>query len=162
MGKVIDRSGIVTDEWQVFNRSALPGAVRRVLVNSDDLLRYPRYFERASFELGLNLGADEAVQDVAGWLPLMSMVRLNFESFADGRAFSQARLLRQRFAFGGDIRAHGQVLRDQLLFMCRCGINQFSLAPGEDFDLALAAFGDIGESYQPDWAGGSIDGLAHS
>ena len=66
-------------------------------------------------------------------------MQLNFLSFADGRAFSQARLLRERYDYRGDIRAHGEVLRDQLSFMQRCGINQFNLAEGEDLELALAA-----------------------
>ena len=76
-------------------------------------------------------------------------MRVNFTSFADGRPFSQAKLLRERFSYTGDIRAHGQVLRDQLAFMRCCGINQFSLAEGEDVELALAAFNDISSSYQP-------------
>ena len=150
MARVIDRYRIIADDWRRYDRFAAQGAMRRVLVSSDDLVRYPHYFERSTFELGLDLGADEAPDDFVNWLPRLDMVRLNFESFADGRAFSQAQMLRHRYAFSGDIRAHGQVLRDQLSFMFRCGINQFSLAQGEDIELALAAFTDISESYQPD------------
>jgi len=83
------------------------------------------------------------------WLPRFELVRLHFNAFSDGRPFSQAMLLRERYAYRGNIRAHGDVLRDQLSFMQRCGINQFSLAESEDVDLALAAFQDISESYQP-------------
>jgi uncharacterized protein (DUF934 family) len=101
-------------------------------------------------QLGVDLDADDDLASLVSWLPRLHLLRLNFTSFADGRAFSQARLLRERFSYTGDIRAHGQVLRDQLAFMRCCGINQFSLAEGEDVELALAAFNDISNSYQPD------------
>ncbi len=67
-----------------------------------------------------------------------------------GRAFSQARLLRERMAYRGDIRAQGDVLRDQLSFMQRCGFTQFQLADSEEISLALNAFSDISHSYQPE------------
>ena len=50
---------------------------------------------------------------------------LDFPSFTDGRAFSQARLLRERYGFAGEIRARGEILRDQIFFMTRCGIDAF-------------------------------------
>ena len=77
-------------------------------------------------------------------------LRAQGESFADGRAFSQARLLRERFSFQGDIHAQGEVLRDQLSFMQRCGVSQFRLAEREDTELALSAFADISKNYQPE------------
>lgn len=150
MTTAINLSEVIIDDWVRYDRFRSLGGARRVLVSIEDLKRYPRYFERSLFELGVELAAEGRVDDIAGWLPRLGLVSLNFGAFADGRAFSQARLLRERFAYRGDIRAHGQVLRDQLSFMQRCGINQFSLAEGEDVELALAAFQDISESYQPE------------
>ena len=75
---------------------------------------------------------------------------LKFEGFSDGRAFSQARLLRERYRFTGEIRARGEVLRDQLSFMQRCGFTEFELEDNTDIKLALSAFGDISHSYQPE------------
>ena len=161
MASVIDLSGIIVDDWLPYDRFALQGAAQRVLVTSSDLDRYPRYFERALFELGVDLQPDEAIEDIARWIPRLKLVRLNFSAFADGRAFSQARLLRERFAYRGDIRAHGEVLRDQLAFMQRCGINQFDLAAGEDPELALAAFADISVSYQPELSTPALDRVAN-
>jgi uncharacterized protein (DUF934 family) len=145
----INLSEEIIDDWVRYDRFRSLGGARRVLVSIEDLKRCPRYFERSLFELGVELAAEDRVDDIAGWLPRLGLVSLNFGAFADGRPFSQAKLLRERFAYRGDIRAHGQVLRDQLSFMQRCGINQFSLAEGEDVELALAAFQDISESYQP-------------
>jgi uncharacterized protein (DUF934 family) len=149
MATVIDLSAVVTDEWVRYDRYRSLGGATRILVSVVDLARYPRYFERSSLRLGLDLEVGDAIGEVSAWLPRFELIRLNFEAFSDGRPFSQARLLRERYAYRGDIRAHGQVLRDQLSFMQRCGINQFSLADGEDVDLALDAFQDISESYQP-------------
>jgi uncharacterized protein (DUF934 family) len=146
----INLSEIIVDDWVRYDRFRSLGGARRVLVSIEGLKRYPRYFERSLFQLGVELAAEDRVDDIADWLPRLGLVSLNFGAFADGRPFSQAKLLRERFAYRGDIRAHGQVLRDQLSFMQRCGINQFSLAEGEDVELALAAFQDISESYQPE------------
>jgi len=149
MTTVIDLSEVIVDDWVRYDRFRALGRVRRVLVSFEGLRRYPRYFERSLFQLGVELEADDPIDDIASWLPRLDLISLNFGVFADGRPFSQARLLRNRFGYRGDIRAHGEVLRDQLSFMQRCGINQFCLAVGEDAELALDAFADISESYQP-------------
>jgi uncharacterized protein (DUF934 family) len=81
-------------------------------------------------------------------LERLQIVFLIFETFADGRAFSQARLLRDRYSCHGDIRAVGEVLCDQLCFMRRCGFNQFQLSENEDIGLAFSSFGYISVSYQ--------------
>jgi uncharacterized protein (DUF934 family) len=150
MTTVINLFEVIVDDWVRYDRFCSLGGTRRVLVSFEDLGRYPRFFERSLFELGVELEADDEIDDIAGWLPRLDLVSLNFGVFADGRPFSQAKLLRDRFDYRGNIRAHGEVLRDQLSFMQRCGINQFCLAEGEDVELALGAFADISESYQPE------------
>jgi len=150
MTTVIDPSEVIVDDWVRYDRFRALGGVRRVLVSFEDLGRYPRYFERSLFQLGVELEADNPIDDIAGWLPRLDLISLNFAVFADGRPFSQAKLLRDRFGYRGDIRARGEVLRDQLSFMQRCGISQFCLAEGEDVELALGAFDDISERYQPE------------
>ena len=151
MPTLINLSEIIVDDWVRYDR---PGsqdvASRHVLVSAEDLARFPQFFERSPFHLGVELESDDEVDDLAAWLPRLELIRLKFDVFADGRPFSQAKLLRERFAYRGDICAYGEVLRDQLSFMQRCGINQFSLADGEDVELALDAFRDIHESYQPE------------
>ena len=150
MTNVIDLTEVIVDDWVRYDRFRALGGVRRVLVSFEDLGRYPRYFERSLFQLGVELEADNPIDDIAGWLPRLDLISLNFAVFADGRPFSQAKQLRDRFGYRGDIRARGEVLRDQLSFMQRCGISQFCLAEGEDVELALGAFDDISERYQPE------------
>lgn len=150
MANVIDLSGVINDDWVRYDRLRCMGGARRLLVSAKDLAKYPGYFERAQVELGLELEADDVIEGIVSWLPRLVLVCINFSAFSDGRAFSQAKLLRERFAYRGDIRACGEVLRDQLSFMQRCGINQFRLAADEDIVNSLAAFTDISVSYQPE------------
>lgn len=93
--------------------------------------------------LGVRLAAGEMVEPIAADLLHLALIALEFSSFRDGRAYSKARLLRERLGFTGELRAVGNVLRDQLLFMQRCGIDAFAIAGAhaiEDWRRALTEF----------------------
>jgi len=75
-------------------------------------------------------------------------IDVNFPKFSDGRGFSIARLLRERYGYKGELRAVGQVARDHLYYMEQCGFDAFLLREGEDVAEALAAFDDFSEAYQ--------------
>ena len=85
---------------------------------------------------------------IAARLQNVSLIEINFPKFGDGRGFSIARLLRERYGYKGELRAVGQVARDHLYYMEKCGFDAFLLRDGEDVDEALAAFGDFSEAYQ--------------
>ena len=85
---------------------------------------------------------------VAGRLGDVSLIEINFPKFGDGRGFSIARLLRERYGYKGELRAVGQVGRDHLYYMEQCGFDAFLLREGEDAAEALAAFDDYSERYQ--------------
>jgi uncharacterized protein (DUF934 family) len=85
---------------------------------------------------------------VAGRLSKVSLVEINFPKFGDGRGFSTARLLRERYGYKGELRAVGEVARDHLHYMEQCGFDAFLLRDGEDVEDALAAFDDFSEHYQ--------------
>ena len=99
--------------------------------------------------VGVRLPNTVNVADVAADLPMLALVALEFPQFADGRAYSQARLLRERYGYPGEIRATGDVLRDQLFFMTRSGFDAFELRADRRLEDALEAFDDFSESYQP-------------
>jgi uncharacterized protein (DUF934 family) len=80
--------------------------------------------------VGVRLEVGEAVEDLAYDLPRLSLVALAFAKFRDGRPFSSAMVLRERFGFDGEIRAVGEVLREQAGFMVRCGFDAFEPADG--------------------------------
>jgi uncharacterized protein (DUF934 family) len=77
-----------------------------------------------------------------------SRVEVHFPKFGDGRGFSLGRLLRERYAYKGELRAVGHLTRDHLLYLERCGFDAFDLRPGEDPDEALAGFDVFSARYQ--------------
>ena len=98
--------------------------------------------------VGVRLAPADDVGAIAGDLKALSLVVLDFSDFADGRAYTQARLLRQRYGYRGELRALG-VRRDHAAFMARCGIDAFELAEDEDPAAVIAALDAISVQYQP-------------
>jgi uncharacterized protein (DUF934 family) len=85
---------------------------------------------------------------LAGRLAAAARVEVNFPKFTDGRGYSIARLLRERFGYRGELRAVGDVQRDQLFYLSRVGFDAFLLRDGEHAADALAALRDFSEAYQ--------------
>ena len=85
---------------------------------------------------------------VADRLGRVARVEVNFPKFGDGRGYSIARLLRERYGYKGELRAVGEVARDLLFYMESCGFDAFLLRDGEDPAEALTGFEDFSESYQ--------------
>lgn len=99
--------------------------------------------------LGVRLRNHERVEGLRPDVRHLPLIALEFPKFTDGRAYTQARLLRERLGFAGELRATGQVLPDQLLLMQRCGFDAFEIAKGaplEAWQRAIAAFSVF---YQP-------------
>ena len=91
--------------------------------------------------LGVRLSSDQSPEALGADVSHFALIELEFPKFRDGRGYSWARILRQRLGFTGEVRAVGDVLRDQWLFMSRCGVDAFEVRPGtrlEDFRAALA------------------------
>ena len=85
---------------------------------------------------------------VAHRLDRVARVEVNFPKFGDGRGFSIARLLRERYGYRGELRAVGAVRRDHLAFMEAVGFDALLLTDGEDPAEALEGFDDFSEAYQ--------------
>ena len=101
--------------------------------------------------LGVRLASDQGADLIADDVDRFTVIELEFPTFKDGRAYSTARLLRERHGFCGELRAVGNVLRDQLSFMHRCGFNAFEV-DGEDAAGKLrTALQELGAWYQ--WTG---------
>jgi uncharacterized protein (DUF934 family) len=88
------------------------------------------------------------VAELAPYLDRLALVALVFPTFRDGRAYSQARLLRERYGFRGELRATGQVLRDQFLFLVRAGFDALDVAKESDVDAFAAALARYTVFYQ--------------
>ena len=81
-------------------------------------------------------------------LSSVARVEVQFPKFGDGRGFSIARLLRERYGYRGELRAVGHVVRDHLYYLESCGFDAFELKDGEDPQEALSGFADFSEGYQ--------------
>jgi len=151
MSIVINKHQIIDDEWSdITNEDLNFDEAQKVIVSLDQL---KKNFEqlRIRFKLlAVMLQVTDSVEDVLPFLDDVQMVVFEFKVFADGRAFSQSKLLRDRHCYQGHIRAVGDVIRDQLSFMQRCGFSQFQLAKTEDINQAIHGFSDISKSYQPE------------
>ena len=89
---------------------------------------------------------------VAGQLATAARIEINFPKFGDGRGFSLARLLRERYGYQGELRAVGDVFRDQLFYMESCGFDAFELRDGEDPAASLSWFDTFSGSYHKSYA----------
>jgi uncharacterized protein (DUF934 family) len=89
--------------------------------------------------VGVRLQPNEAVEDLAYDLPRLAVIELVFPKFRDGRPYSTGRLLRERYGYGGQVRAVGEVLREQAQHMVRCGFDAFVPADGSTPEQWLQA-----------------------
>lgn len=137
------------DVWvAIGDDEALPGDTPAIL----SLERWQRDREALrghNGPLGIRLNSDQSPALIAGDLSRFSVVVLDFPVFRDGRPFSYARLLRERYGFDGEVRAVGYVLTDQYAFLHRCGVDALEVADPEapaHWDRALL---EISAAYQP-------------
>lgn len=98
--------------------------------------------------VGVWLDSHEDGAALADSVALLPLIAINFPKFTDGRGYSIAALLRERYGFKGELRAIGDVLRDQLFYMKRVGFNAFALRADKDIADALVALNDFSETYQ--------------
>ncbi|WP_434456093.1 DUF934 domain-containing protein [Stutzerimonas urumqiensis] len=148
----IIKNGVVVDEsWHLLPQDTPFESVS----NSDDVivplsmwLEHGRALTVRDGGLGVWLESDEQVEDIADDLQHFQVIALNFPVFTDGRHFSSARLLRERYGYKGEIRAIGDVLRDQMFLMHRCGFDAFAIRPDRDPEDALQSLRDFSVTYQ--------------
>jgi uncharacterized protein (DUF934 family) len=104
----------------------------------------------------LLLRATDELEKFASQLEPLQWIVVEFAKPGDGRGFTQARILRQRYHYAGELRARGAFGRDQLFFLARCGFDAFDPSPGEDLQAAIAAFDSFSVAYQ-----GGSEGIVH-
>jgi uncharacterized protein (DUF934 family) len=146
--RLIKDRAIVEDTWR---RAALGEAISDagdLLVPVARFREQPEAWLGRTGRLGLLVPTNEEPESLAGVLGKLALVAVEFASFHDGRGYSLARLLRERYGFSGELRAVGYVLRDQLFYLERVGFNAFELAPGKSLESALEAFEDFSVTYQ--------------
>jgi uncharacterized protein (DUF934 family) len=152
MALIKDRK-LAADNWLLLERGA-DGALPAVPPTGDVIV--PLAVWQASRDallaragrLGVWLAAEDDPADIADDLEHFQVIAVRFVSFTDGRGYSIARLLRERYGWRGELRAIGDVQRDQVHYLTRCGFDSLALREGEDVETALTAFRDFSEGYQ--------------
>ncbi len=106
-------------------------------------------FSGRNGQLGIRLESNQKPDEISADIDRFDLIALNFPTLPDGRVFSYARILRERYGFQGELRATGKVIQDQLFFMHRCGFDSFELSAGEDIEKSIAALSSFSVAYQP-------------
>jgi uncharacterized protein (DUF934 family) len=139
---LVKGTSIVADDFtQVADESAIPDGA--VLVPATRFLVDPEGLLKRNARVGVIWPNNRNVAELLPYLDRLAAIALVFPSFRDGRAYSQARLLRERHGFRGELRATGQVLRDQFVFMLRSGFDAFAVKKDSD----AAAFAEVAQRY---------------
>src|SRR6476660_7572486 len=120
-----------------------------VLISAARFLGNPEAISLRLGKTGVIWPNNRDIDDLVPYLDRLAVVALVFPTFRDGRAYSQARLLRERYAFEGELRATGQVLRDQLLFLHRAGFDAFEVTKDSDASAFVEAVHRYSVFYQP-------------
>ena len=141
-GQVVDDLWVpLADEDAVPASGAVIVSLGRLRAEYEALLARGKPF-------GVRLASHETAGELAEHLARLSLVALEFPTFKDGRAYSTARLLRERYHYKGELRAVGNVLRDQFLFMLRCGFDAFDVATEQEAAAWKKAVNEFSVWYQ--------------
>lgn len=150
---LIKNNQIVTDEWRVL-RLKEGEAADRVTVPAGKVIvplpvwncQHETLQHRA--ELGLWLASFERVEDIQNELERFPVIGVDFHKYTDGRGYTMAYRLRKQLGYRGELRAMGDIQRDQLFYLARVGFDAFALRTNENAQAALAGFADFSLSYQ--------------
>ena len=153
MPKLIKDGTLVADRWTVLKEASGPAVLQAIrgknlIVPLKFWQAYPAELEQYPGAIAIWLDSNEDVAQIGERLNQLPLIALNFPVFSDGRSYTNARTLRQRYGFKGEIRAIGDVLRDQLYYMSRCGFDAYELRYDQDEQMCLQAFNDFKTGYQ--------------
>ena len=146
MPTLIDRNGPVQDRWTWFGAASAAGAAgpgSQLILTLGEWHSDGEALLAAGARVGICLEPSEGPEQIADLLGRIDLVAVRFPAFTDGRGYSTARLLRQRYGWKRELRAVGDILRDQMFYLSRCGFDTFDLKDGESVADALSGFGDF-------------------
>ncbi|HSM98851.1 MAG TPA: DUF934 domain-containing protein, partial [Gallionella sp.] len=150
---IIRNRTVADDDWIVF-RPAEHDTPEGVAVPPGKVIvplkvwQAQRDVLQARTELGVWLASDERAEDLKSDLARFSVIAVDFPKFADGRGYSIAHHLRARLGYAGELRAIGDVLRDQMFYMQRVGFDAFAARADKDIHGALKSLDDFSLAYQ--------------
>lgn len=150
MPAIIKNNQVIDDQWTLLGADT---ELAKALNTPQAIVPFALWQQHKSqlqavSPLGIWLESNEAIEDLSEDLTHFAVIALNFPVFTDGRHFSSARLLRERYGYTGEIRAIGDVLRDQLFFMQRCGFDAYAIRADRCPTDALQSLTELSVTYQ--------------
>lgn len=153
MPKLISKDAVMDNPWTVMKESTGPEILKAVpgknfIVPLQFWKLYQDELNDYDGAIAVWINSDENPAQIADELQSLPLIALNFPVFSDGRSYTNARELRQKYGYKGEIRAIGDVLRDQLYYMAQCGFDSFEIRHDQEAELCLEAFKDFKTGYQ--------------
>jgi uncharacterized protein (DUF934 family) len=153
MPKLIKNAVVSDNTCQTLDKD-FSGSVEDILAIATSVL-VPKQFWLSNAEklkdqeiVGVWLDSDEGPEELEPYLNKLNLIAINFPKFADGRGYSYARILRDRFGYTGELRAMGDILHDQMYYLKRCGFDAYAVREDKDADIVIEGLKDFSESYQ--------------
>lgn len=146
---LIRNGAVAEDRWITLADDAPLPADQPVVVSHGRWLAERAALDGRNAPLGLALPNTADAEALNGDVHRFDLIALHFPKFGDGRAYSQARILRERLGFKGELRATGNVLRDQLMAMHRAGFDAFEIERPDAAEAFRSALGELTVFYQP-------------
>ncbi len=148
--RIIKDRQIVYDDWTLVREVVTDDEVSsgKVIVPLAYWQQHRDVLIETNEQHAIWIDGDNETEALLDDLSNFDLIALDFPTFKDGRSYSHARLLRQRYGFEKELRAIGDILRDQLFYLMRCGFNSFELRQDKDAEDALKAFNDFTVRYQ--------------
>ena len=150
---IIKNKAVVSDDWTILRLSENE-TPESVTVPAGKIIVPLKVWQaqRATLqnraELGVWLASNERPEELKGEMEKFAVIAVDFPKFADGRGYSIAYNLRARLGYAGELRAIGDVLRDQMFYMQRVGFDAFAPRPDKNIHDALKGLTDFSETYQ--------------
>ncbi len=156
MRKIIKDKAIVSDDWNVLKLAEGETADAVTVPAGKQIVPLAVWLAQkttlaARGDIGVWLASDERPEQLREDAKSLPLVAVDFPNFADGRGYSIAYNLRARVGFEGELRAIGDVLRDQLFYMSRVGFNAFATREDRSIEDALKGLTDFSDAYQVSW-----------
>jgi uncharacterized protein (DUF934 family) len=150
MPLLIRNRAIVEDRWTLLRDAALLADVpiNTPVIVPLALWQAEHHVLAGRAAVGVWLKPSHDPEALAGDVAHLPLIAIDFPKFVDGRGYSSARLLREKYRFGGELRAIGDVLHDQLYYLRQCGFDAFAVRADQNFADAIGGLDDFSDNYQ--------------
>ena len=148
MPQILKDTQVVSDNWILLDENADSIPNGDILLSFEQWQNFAEQLNNHSGSIGVWLEGHAEIEQIIEPLLNLPLIAINFPKFADGRGFSAARLIRERYNYSGELRAIGGFIRDQLYLLKRCGFNAFQFSDENELSDAAESLKDFSENYQ--------------